>query len=161
MTATRPTNDDFDAATLWRLWRDATARPEIDHALRRIMDDLDADVRARGPTCWSSGKCCRFDAFGHRLYVTGLEAAWTLMHAGPPPKADDLGVCPYQRDKLCTIHEDRPMGCRVFFCQQSAQAWQPDVYERHLTRLRRLHDEHGIPYRYMEWLAALQESATV
>ncbi|MEX0774855.1 MAG: hypothetical protein WD042_03970 [Phycisphaeraceae bacterium] len=258
---------DPDNLDLWRQWRDAVATPAIDAAIGALYADLDSAVQARGPTCWSSGKCCHFDAYGHRLYVTGLEIAWVLRqvesvaekteaspagalslrlyarspaaclpgmaeagipqgrrpetvsslgrkpqdkpapivlspggtahrtacaappglkssgdapisgltpratHCDEPPAlrkaptdsapvagADSPDGCVFQVDRLCGIHAMRPMGCRIFFCQEGTQAWQQELYETFLTRLRGLHDEHGLPYRYMEWRAGLAEA---
>ena len=67
-----------EAAALWPAWFDAVRRAEVDAAIRALHADLDRAVAERGATCWQSGDCCRFDDYGHRLYVTGLEAAWFL-----------------------------------------------------------------------------------
>lgn len=156
--------------------------------------ELDDAIAAKGPTCWSSGKCCKFDAFGHRLYVTGLEIAWFLgvvegrqvegqrvegrrskveggadgrgfrlsQYAGSsdPRLAEGAipGACPYQVEGLCSTHAIRPLGCRIFFCQQGTQSWQQDLYEAFLKRLRSLHETHGLEYRYMDWMAGLSEA---
>jgi len=146
--------------TAWRLWRDAARRPLIDRAIRDLYARLDAAVQSRGPTCWISGKCCNFDAHGHRLYVTGLEIAWVLKEsAAVSAKHGEVsltGPCSFQANNLCTVHTIRPLGCRVFFCQQGTQQWQSDLYEQFLGQLRSLHDEHALPYRYMEWRAGLR-----
>ena len=65
----------------------------------------------------------------------------------------------FQAGGLCTVHAIRPMGCRVFFCQQGTEDWQRDLYEKYLNDLRALHDAHGVPYRYLEWRSALQWAA--
>ena len=162
-------------ATLWPHWHRAARDPGIDAALRALYAELDADIAARGPTCWQSGRCCRFARFDHRLYVTGLEIAWFLEQrpvaaqseirnqkseiTALPILHDGVEACPYQRDNLCTTHAIRPLGCRIFFCQQGTEQWQQELYETYLARLRRLHDEHGLPYRYMDWLHGLLAAA--
>ena len=164
---------------LWSAWREAAADSAIDTALRGLYAELDAAIAAKGPTCWSSGKCCKFDDFGHRLYVTGLEIAWFLGQGGSVrsevgrdetgaqirlPQLSELstprpgGACPYQIDGLCSTHAIRPLGCRIFFCQQGTEAWQQDLYEDYLERLQTLHDQHGLEYRYMDWIAGLSEA---
>lgn len=182
-------NSNEGPAALWASWFDA-ADGDAGDLLRELLADLDNQVRARGPTCWTSGRCCNFDAYGHRLYVTGLEIAWVLsrLDVSPPessaaqgssadspsqtprrlpilsaktmePDAQPLpAACPYQVDKLCSIHAIRPMGCRVFFCQEGTSQWQNQLYEEFLGRLRSLHDQRAIPYRYMEWRAGLREA---
>ncbi len=181
-------------AALWRAWAEAVRRPTVEGELRRLYADLDAAVTTRGPTCWASGRCCRFDEYGHRLYVTGLEVAWFLAraespnsttqggngagHGGthhsdhrglarlavlPARQADDGSAlhqtgCPYQIDGLCSVHAIRPLGCRIFFCQRGTESWQQDLYEAFLGRLRRVHEAHGLGYRYMEWRAGLAEA---
>ena len=60
-------------------------------------------------------------------------------------------------NNLCTAREARPLGCRIYFCDENAQAWQNDVYEKYHARLRAVHEEFGLPYRYLEWREALRE----
>ena len=157
-------------ARMWQLWREAAAGPTVDEALRSLYAQVDAAVTRRGPTCWVSGRCCKFDSFGHRLYVTGLEIAWFLGQ-GPSistrsdsalpilAEAPSADACPYQIGGLCSTHAIRPLGCRIFFCQQGTETWQQELYESFLTRLRTLHDEQDLPYRYMEWREGLREGA--
>ncbi len=151
-----------DMSDNWRSWREAAARPGVDAALRDLYARLDDAVRAKGPTCWLSGRCCNFEAYGHRLYVTGLEIAWVLRQRGEWRAEDavalDAGGCPFQVNKLCTAHAMRPLGCRVFFCQEGTDEWQHALYEQFLNELRQLHDAQGIAYRYMEWRAGMREA---
>lgn len=171
MTATPPIDEKDREA--WRAWREAARAPAVDAAIVTLYADLDARITERSPTCWTSGRCCNFDAYGHRLYVTALEIAWVLERVGPttqPPKAQMLpvlpstsggagsGACVYQVEKLCSIHKVRPLGCRVFFCQKGTQEWQHELYESFLSRLRELHDSHAVAYRYLEWRAGLAEA---
>jgi Fe-S-cluster containining protein len=149
-------------------WLAAAARPEVAAALGRVYEEVGAAITARGPACWASGRCCNFERAGHRLYVTGLEAAFTLARLGEldPPRgglslpqlgeARARGGCPFQVANLCGVHAIRPLGCRVYFCDRSAQEWQQELSERALADIRRIHDEHGAPYRYGEWRAMLE-----
>ncbi|MEX0885273.1 MAG: hypothetical protein WD009_02435 [Phycisphaeraceae bacterium] len=173
-----------DPAT-WQQWRAAARQPAVDVELRALYAELDAAVAARGPTCWISGRCCKFAEFGHRLFVTGLEIAWFLHHAPATPATtpatpnssdaqnpkseippaplpilgDNIEACPYQIGGLCSTHTTRPMGCRIFFCQHGTEQWQQELYEQYLARLRDLHDTHALPYRYMDWLHGLHAAA--
>lgn len=157
-----------EPADLWNHWQDAVTRPAIHRALGALYGQLDAAVAARNPTCWISGRCCDFNAYGHRLYVTGLEITWCLRRLGEHeqpgvalPQAAQVapdGPCVFQRDKLCTIHRLRPLGCRLFFCQEGTQQWQQQTYEHFQSALRRLHDDEAIAYRYMEWRSGLTEA---
>jgi Fe-S-cluster containining protein len=63
--------------------------------------------------------------------------------------------CPFQVGKLCGVHAVRPFGCRVFFCDPSSTRWLQEAYERFHERLKRLHDELGVAYFYVEWRQAL------
>jgi Fe-S-cluster containining protein len=65
------------------------------------------------------------------------------------------GGCPFHINNLCSIHTIKPLACRVYFCDRSAQEWQQELLERLITDLRALHDRHAVPYRYMEWRTAL------
>jgi len=175
---TRPPNSDDPLAPLWEQWWRQAGERHVDAALREIFDRVDAAVAERQPICEQSGRCCRFDQFGHLLYVTGLETAWTLRHAKLPSdrKASAANVslpvlpasdrshpfhwdaCPFQVDGLCSIHTIRPTGCRIFFCDPTAETWQRDLYESTLRDLRTLHERFAIDYRYVEWRTALKSA---
>ncbi len=136
---------------------DAADNDPLASAMRAFYESLDAAITERRPTCWNKGACCKFGEFGHRLYVTSVEAAYFaggLRHEWRPPTSEDR--CPYQIDGLCTAREHRPMGCRVFFCDPASSHWQSEEYERCLARLKAICSEHGVEYRYVEWLSALR-----
>ena len=171
MSASRPVRDPFaglppDAAELAASWASAAFMPAVDAALRAIHEDMAAATRARGPRCDASGRCCRFGEWGHHLYVTGLEAAWCLRGSGRTPTADDVRAaagrddCPFLEAGRCGVHDFRPVGCRAYFCDPVAAGWQEELSERMLARLRTLHEEHGIPYRYGEWRTMLAHFAS-
>jgi Fe-S-cluster containining protein len=152
-------------ADSWVPWLNAAREAEIDLALRELYAELDTDVQSRKPTCWLSGRCCKFDSHGHKMYVTGLEIAWVVQQLDGAGRVRLLGAslpgldgCPFQVDGLCSVHALRPLGCRVYFCDATAQGWQNEVYEQFLARLRRLHEDHALPYRYMEWRQGLCEA---
>ena len=108
--------------------------PAVDAVYRAVQAEIDA----RRPACAVSGRCCRFEEYGHRLYVTTLElAAFVAATWGSDPNgAWDGTGCPFQRSKLCTVHAIRPFGCRMFFCDATSTEWQNDAYERFHARLK-------------------------
>lgn len=130
-------------------------------AMRGFYAEVDAAISAHAPVCTNRGQCCKFDTFGHRLYVTSAEIAFFAegMKDRRLIAADD-DACPYQQDGLCTAREHRPMGCRVFFCEERSQSWQGPEYERFLARLKTIGEQFGIPYRYQEWRSALADCRT-
>ena len=174
-------------------WMVALQDERLVAALESIYDAAADAIAARGPACWASGRCCNFDRAGHRLYVTGLEAAYCLgnlmaspiwrngaaeARSGltirgkplPPPTDPDYaplptgqgliadfdaavarGGCPFQVRNLCGVHDFKPLGCRVFFCDRSAETWQQELSERLLRDIRALHDRFALEYRYGEW----------
>lgn len=140
----------------------AALRPEVREAVARVYADLQAEIDARRPLCVISGRCCRFEEFGHRLYVTTLELATfcadlpVFRPGGVAESAWDGTGCPFQVGKLCGVHRLRPFGCRIFFCDTTSTVWQHDAYERLHAVLRRRHDELEVPYFYVEWRRALE-----
>lgn len=162
MNDDRPKHEDDDAAAaLAAAWVRAIARDEIARELESIYARAAAEIESRGPACWASGRCCNFERTGHRLYVTGLEAAYAIARAPRILTPDQIeaararGGCPFQEQNLCGIHTIKPLGCRVYFCDRSAQSWQQDLCERLLVDIRALHEVHQIEYRYGEWRAML------
>src|SRR5690606_10959533 len=102
--------------------------------------------------------CCRFESYGHRLYVTTVELAYFLANLTEPLKAPpDRGFCPYQVEGRCTARAARPAGCRIYFCDPAAQGWQPELTEAVLAELARVGERFELPYAYGEWTEALRE----
>lgn len=142
--------------------RDETIARELEAVYALIADQIEA----RGPRCDVSGRCCHFEQHGHRLYVTGLEAAYTVARlrlVGRGPHRDEdismarlRGDCPFLVDDRCSTHLIRPLGCRVYFCDPTAQGWQEELSERTLKLVRGIHERHQVPYRYGEWRGMLE-----
>ena len=145
-------------------WTEAIDNDAIRNVLNAVYEYAAESITQRGPVCNQSGRCCRFEQYGHRLYVTGLEVAYTVSRlTSEHPEltstslqaAIDAGGCPFQIDNLCAVHPLRPLGCRVYFCDPVAQGWQEGLSEKLLGQIRSLHQTHEIPYRYGEWRAML------
>ena len=136
-------------------------RAADDDALADRMETFYADVDARmaalGSTCQNRGDCCRFDAYGHRLYVTTVELAYFVRGLRDPwPFPHDGNGCPFHVAGRCIARSHRPMGCRVFFCDPATQERQHAEYERRLAELKAISQAFGVGYRYVEWLSALR-----
>lgn len=150
--------EELDAA---RGWLAAATNDFLSAELEAVYDEVRREADRAQPVCVASGKCCRFEEYGHRLYVTGLEAAYTLTRLSSPLTPDALdaaraaGGCPFQIDNLCSVHMIKPLGCRTYYCDERAQKWQKDLTERMLAKIRAIHDRHALEYRYGEWRGML------
>jgi Fe-S-cluster containining protein len=148
--------------------RAAAGREEVRAAIHALYSRVQQEIDLRRPICRQSGRCCRFDEFGHRLYVTTMELAAFVAgleaekdSPAPPSHLPLLpanpGGCRFQVDGLCSVHPIRPFGCRIFFCDPTAEQWQQEQYEQFHQQLRGLHEQLNVPYFYMEWRKALGE----
>ncbi len=162
----------------------ASTNPVLLAELDAFFGQLDQRIADHQPVCRNRGVCCKFGAFGHKLYVTTLELAYfRARHAdrlqehntrpaqehqraagfslrGPATSehaATANQVCPFQQEGMCTTREGRPLGCRVFFCESADEDWQNELTEWALARLREMHEQFDVTYSYTEWLAALDE----
>ncbi len=150
---------------LAQAWWEAALRVDVRDFFLDARAQVDARVTRERPLCLASGGCCNFEAHGHLLYVSGLEAAFTVLRLsalhGIEVSADQLqasrerGDCPYLQGLFCGAHHERPLGCRIYFCDERAVHWQSELYESTHQGVQRLHERLGLPYRYMEWRAAL------
>jgi Fe-S-cluster containining protein len=141
-----------------RQWvTEAAGRAEVRAAVGRVYEDLQRRIEERKPICVISGRCCRFEEFGHRLYVTTAELAAFVAELGCVQGQAREGGCAFQKGKICGVHAIRPMGCRVFFCDATATDWQREIYEEFHGRLKELHRDLSIPYTYVEWRFACRE----
>ncbi|MCW5767964.1 MAG: YkgJ family cysteine cluster protein [Phycisphaeraceae bacterium] len=167
-------SDEVTLRSMAREWLRLANEPAVASALEEIYAEVAREISERGPACWASGRCCNFEKTGHRLYTTGLEAAYTVTRVGglkrpsgqsrvllttDVERARATGGCPFQEQNLCGVHPVRPLGCRVYFCDRTAQAWQHDLTERGMARIRALHDRRGIVYVYAEWRELLEAMA--
>lgn len=122
----------------------AAARDE----LRQLYGDLESAIARHAPRCEASGRCCRFAEYDHVLFLTRLEAE-ALIEAGPID-GERVGPdhCPYQVGTVCTARDQRPLGCRIYFCDPSFREQQFDLSEEFLNRLKRVHRRWGIAWDY-------------
>jgi len=150
-------------AELCAQWLGHARSEEVQNAILALHNDIGNRVSEQEPVCTASGRCCNFERFGHRLYTTGLEVALTLdslptehtLKPGDVADAIARGTCPFVVDRLCGVHPVRPAGCRVYFCDTSAQLWVNDLAERAAEEIKAIHDRFNIEYRYAEWRALL------
>lgn len=158
-------HDDEESAARAEAWIRFAGDPRVSDRLEAVYVMAREAIEARGPACWASGRCCNFEKTGHRLYCTGLEAAYTVVGLRSRGRVEPTeveiqearraGGCPLQVANLCGAHEIKPMGCRVYFCDRSVQDWQHELSERLMNEIRRVHDEFGIEYVYGEWRSLL------
>src|SRR5262252_5746429 len=124
----------------------------MSESLRRqvleLYEEVDREVRAAGPVCVASGRCCRFKEYGHVLFLSNLEADVLLAHAPPYQQPVSPDFCPFQKDKLCTAREPRPLGCRIYFCDPTYQETMHALTEKYLRRMKDLAGAHRVDWRY-------------
>ena len=87
----------------------------MDDALTALYRQVDDELCALGAACAACGRCCRFEEFGHELWLTNVELEYLrsrhgLRGASPP------GVCPYLDGTRCTARDGRALACRTFHC---------------------------------------------
>jgi Fe-S-cluster containining protein len=110
-------------------------------------------------SCTACGACCDFPAYDHRLFVTPPE----LMYLAAKLDAAALkpmpgGQCPYQLGRDCTVHEHRFAACRTFCCKGDP-AFQSELSEAAVKRLKTICERFNIPYRYQDLSTALETFA--
>jgi Fe-S-cluster containining protein len=113
-----------------------------------IYAAAERDIAAAGPVCLASGRCCRFKEYGHTLFLSNLEADVLLSGAPPYEQPVSADFCPFQKDKLCTAREHRPLGCRVFYCDPTYQDTGNQITEKYLKQLKDLADREGTGWQY-------------
>jgi hypothetical protein len=107
--------------------------------------------------CRACGRCCDFEAYDHRLFVTMPELVYFMSTVG----AADLrpmpnGVCPYRVGTGCAVYEHRFAGCRIFGCRGPLSvAEQAALSERVLRCFKVIGHRYGLPYLYTDLKTAL------
>jgi Fe-S-cluster containining protein len=132
---------------------------EMDRLYHWLDQILSSQTSIVGP-CTACGKCCDFDLYGHRLYVTHAEMLYFSAKVGPENmKSMHSGQCPYLEDHRCSVHEYRFSGCRIYGCQGDSDL-QGQLTEQTLDRIKALGNQYDIPYKYMDLRQALNQSAS-
>ncbi len=131
---------------------------EFVSAVKILYKELDRQIAEHGAVCRNRGLCCKFEDFGHNLFVSSVEMAYFLAVAGDPLLVPpDRSFCPYQAEGECTARSARPAGCRIFFCDSAAQEWQGALTEDSLKLLSELGTRYKLPYTYLEWTDGLRQ----
>ena len=142
----------------------------------KIYDWLDSNLKPSTNRCSACGKCCNFESFGHKLFVTTPELLYfsknvknlrststqtplearcqrrlTATKGGPPLTGQ---TCPYLENDKCGARNYRFAGCRIFFCKTDTEL-QTKLSEETVKKFRLLCDKFNFPYRYIDLMTAL------
>jgi Fe-S-cluster containining protein len=123
----------------------------------RRLDLQVRDNRNSAGVCEACGKCCDFDNFDHRLFVTTPELMYLAAKLGGENiKPMNGGRCPYNIAGKCSIHEYRFAGCRIFCCKGDAD-FQSGLSESAVKKFKSTCVEFKIAYSYLDLRTALNE----
>jgi Fe-S-cluster containining protein len=126
-------------------------------AIYKWLDEQIAAHQDAAGKCEACGKCCDFDKFGHRLFVTTPEVIYfTDKIESKNLKQMINSRCSYQAGDKCTVYKYRFAGCRIFCCKGDAR-FQSDLTEAVIKKFKTLCDEFKIFYRYVDLPTALKD----
>ena len=128
-----------------------------------IYDWLDSQIKKNNEfagVCSACGKCCDFEGFGHKLFVTTPELMYLAANLGAENiKPMTAGRCPYNIKDKCSVYEHRFSGCRIFSCNGDLD-FQNELSEKALKKFKTICEQFIIPYRYTDLAAALNNFAS-
>lgn len=119
----------------------------------QIYDWLDENLKNLDPNCSACGKCCNFDSFGHKLFITTPELLYFYENLEPLRKMTGQS-CPYLKDGKCDARNFRFSACRIFFCKSDSEKLN-QLSEQAIEKFKALCDELDFPYRYIDLATAL------
>jgi Fe-S-cluster containining protein len=126
---------------------------KIAKRVEEIYNWLDEQIAAnqdKAGKCEACGKCCDFETFGHRLFVTTPEMIYFAEKIGSKNlKPMTTGRCGYQAGDKCTVYKYRFASCRIFCCKGDSR-FQSELTEAVIKKFKALCDELKIPYRYTD-----------
>jgi hypothetical protein len=121
---------------------------EVRQSVLDVYAAVDRAVAAAGPRCDASGRCCRFEEYGHTLFISHFEAELLLDTAPAFDQPVSKATCPFQVDNLCTARSERPLGCRIYFCDPAYQETGRRITEEALSQLKCIAEEQDAGWRY-------------
>jgi len=123
-----------------------------------VYNWLDSQARHHNDlagVCDVCGKCCDFESFDHRLFVTPPELMYLAAKLGAEKIRPMSGSrCPYNIGGKCTVYEYRFAGCRIFCCKADAD-FQSRLSESALEKFKSICTEFQVPYCYSDLATAL------
>ncbi len=122
--------------------------PELRSRVEEVYRRVDAAVAKAGPRCDASGRCCRFHEYDHTLFISHFEAEILLQTAPAYAKPVTGEFCPFQVNNSCTARAERPLGCRIYFCDPDYEPRQFDITEDAIRSLKVLADEYEVGWQY-------------
>ena len=124
-------------------------------AIQQIYDFIDSQAATLENSCTACGKCCDFENYDHKLFVTSPELIYFADRIAPEKiKTMQNGICPYNENKKCTVYQNRFAGCRIFSCKADKD-FQSTLTEKALSKLKSVCKDFQIPYRYLDLKTAL------
>jgi Fe-S-cluster containining protein len=132
---------------------------KIIEEVRRIYQSLEIRLESTGFSCKACGRCCDFDSFGHRLYITTPELIYfkiKLTENKVPFLPMTAGACPYRKGGKCSVYPWRFAGCRIFNCTGNADL-QSSLSEGTIASCKSLCIQSGLEYGYMDLKSTLQK----
>jgi Fe-S-cluster containining protein len=130
-----------------------TAALQICAQVKQIYDWLDSNIKPSNNKCDACGKCCNFDSFGHKLFVTTPELLYFSRNVRNLRKMSTQ-TCPYLENGKCSARNFRFAGCRIFFCKADKDM-QNRLSEESIEKFKTLCDKFNLPYRYVDLAAAI------
>lgn len=131
---------------------------QIVDAVAEIYTFIDSRVAESDPCCNACGKCCDFDSYDHRLFVTTPELVYFAFHLSPHPiKPMPTGLCPYNIKGACSVHPHRFTACRIFSCKNNSD-FQSRLSEQTIEKLKSICRQFCIDYQYTDLKTALNRS---
>src|SRR5256885_945547 len=92
---------DEQASDLARAVQDVRDLDALTTEITAIYARVQQAIDTRRPRCDISGRCCQFEQFGHRLFVTTAELAVFAGQLGrltpSPATSENPGGCPFQQ----------------------------------------------------------------
>lgn len=141
----------------------AAANKRLEKKVAEIYNWIEAQI-TDGRTkaqCSACGKCCDFDSFDHRLFITPPELIYLTANIGRENiRPMRTNSCPYNIDGKCTVYEYRFAACRIFYCGGDTD-FQSELSESVLEKLKSLCTEFQIPYCYSDLASLLNAFSEV
>jgi Fe-S-cluster containining protein len=105
--------------------------------------------------CSACGKCCDFEGFGHKLFVTTPELMYLAANLGAEiVKPIITSRCPYNIKSKCSVYEHRFSGCRIFSCDGDT-GFQSRLSESSVKKFKAVCEQFQVQYCYTDLATAL------
>ena len=130
-------------------------KTKIADAVEEVYAWIDSQDTPKQDPCKACGRCCDFDSFDHKLFITSPELIYFAVRIKPENiRPMPTEKCPYNSAGKCKVYQNRFAACRIFSCTSDTEP-QNKISETAIKKFKNICQKFDLQYHYTDLKTAL------